>query len=96
MQESRATIAWAFYPGGSAGHLLKLVFLFLEQDVERGHGTVAARDVLLQLHFFAVGKLFVAVDFLLQHAEVVPHHHDFVEKGFEGTSLGCNAGRRGA
>src|ERR1700690_1203086 len=72
----------------------KLVFLFLEQNVERGQGTVAARDVLLQLNFFAVGELFVSVDLLLQHAQVIPHHHDFVEKGFERHFLGlqCRVG----
>jgi hypothetical protein len=35
--------------GDPSSHLLKLVFLFLEQHVERGHRTVAARDVLLKL-----------------------------------------------
>ena len=33
---------------------LKLVFFFFEEDVEGGQGAVAAGDVLLHFHFFAV------------------------------------------
>ena len=57
---------------------LKLVFLVFKQHVERRQRTVAARDVLLHLHLLAVGKFFVRVDLLLQHAQVVTHQHDFV------------------
>jgi len=57
---------------------LKLIFLLLEQHVEGGEGAVAFGDVLLELDLFAVGQFFVGVDLLLEDAEVVADHDDFV------------------
>ncbi len=73
----------------------ELVFLVFEEDVEGGHGAVAAGDVLLHLDFFAVGEFFVAVDLLFEDTEVVAHHHDFVEEGLERDFPGLECGARG-
>src|SRR5262245_38438696 len=70
----------------------KLVFLVLEQNVEGGHRAVAFGDVLLHLHLFAVCEFFVTVDLLLEHTEVVAHHHDLVKEGFERDFLGLQRG----
>lgn len=69
--------------------LLKLVLLFLEQNIEGGQGAVAFGDVLLKFHFLAVVEFFLGVDLLFQHAEVVADHHDFgMEKNLCGLSPG--------
>src|ERR1051325_996494 len=62
---------------------LELLFLFGEQQIERGQGTVRARDVLLHFDFFAVRELFVRVDLLFQHPEVISDHHDLMKEDFE-------------
>src|SRR5579884_1493394 len=66
----------------------KLVFLFLEQNVEGGHRAVAAGDVLLHLDFLGVAQFFMGVDFLFKHAELVAHGDDFVEEDFQRDFLG--------
>jgi adenosine deaminase len=64
-----------------------VVFLALEQHVERGQGSVAARDVLLEADFVFVGEDFVCVDALLEDAQAVAEHDDFVEKRRNGQVL---------
>ena len=41
-----------------------------EEDVEARHRPVAAGDVLLHFHFFAVVELFMPVDLLLEDTEI--------------------------
>ena len=72
--------------------VLKLVFFFLEEDVEGGEGAVAFGDVLLELDLFAVGEFLVGVDLLFEDAEVVADHDDFVEEDFEGDFFGREGG----
>lgn len=49
----------------------------------------------LQLHLHVVGEI-RGVDLLLERAEAVPQHHDFVEEGLDGPALLLQAGRAGA
>ena len=47
--QNKAPQAWLICPA-----FLKLIFFFLEQDVERGERAVAAGDVFLHLDLFGV------------------------------------------
>src|SRR5215203_3583015 len=61
----------------------KLAFLVTEEHVERGHRTIALRDVLLHLNFLRLAQFVVSIKLLFEHAQVVSHHHDFVEEDFD-------------
>ena len=58
----------------------KLVVLALEQNVERRHRSVTARDVLLELKLVRIAQFLARVHLLFEHAQIVPDHHDLVKE----------------
>ena len=62
-----------------------------KKDVESCQTAVNFSDVLLQVDFFGVAELSIAVDALFEYAQAVAGHHDFVEKIFDGQLLGLEA-----
>src|SRR6188474_3512704 len=65
---------------------LELVVLLGEQHVEAGEGSVAARDVSLQLDLEIFRQL-GGVELLLERAEAVAQHDDLVEEGLDRPGL---------
>jgi hypothetical protein len=72
--------------------MLELVFFVLEQEVEGGHGTVAAGDILLHFDLLGVTEFIVAIDLLFQNAQVVAHHDNLMEKGLQGDFFALQGG----
>src|SRR4051812_3774828 len=62
----------------------KLILFFFEKDVEGRQRAVRAGNVLLHLNLLGVAQLFVRIDFLLKHSQVIAHHDNFVEENFQG------------
>src|SRR5262245_61839040 len=58
-----------------------------EEDVERGEAAVDARDVLLELEPVLVGQLRMAVDPLLEHAQLLAHGNQLAEEALDGDDL---------
>jgi len=56
----------------------ELVILVLEQDVERGERSVAARDILLQVELVGIAQFVAGVHLLLENSQIIPNHDDFV------------------
>src|SRR6516225_11883478 len=61
----------------------ELLFLVLEQDVERGERSVTARDILLQLDLVRLAQFVARVHLLLENPQIIPNHDDFVEECLE-------------
>src|SRR6476646_6256535 len=61
----------------------ELVFLVLEQDVERGERSVTARNVLLQVELVRIAQFIARIHFLFENSQIIPNHDDFVEECFE-------------
>src|SRR5688500_19993389 len=49
---------------------------------------------LLHFHFFSVAQLFMGVNLLFQHAEVVAHHDDLVKEDLHRHLLGLEGDRK--
>ena len=61
----------------------ELLFLVLEQDVERRERSVTARDVLLQFDLVPFTQFVARVYLLFENSQIIPDHHDFVEERLE-------------
>ena len=59
------------------GHLLfpafahKIIFLVFEQDIERGHATIAACNVLLEVQLVFIVEFSMGIDALFEHPQTV-------------------------
>ena len=69
-----------------------MVVFFLEQNVEGSKTTINPGDVLLKLHLVLIIQLVVSVDLLLQYAQPVTHHHNFMEENIDGNLFPCQRG----
>ena len=65
----------------------KMLLLVSEKHIKGGQGTIAAGDVLLNIHFFFILQCFAAVDVLFQHPEPVPQHNDLMKEILDGNFL---------
>jgi hypothetical protein len=52
----------------------ELVVLVFEQDVERGEGSVTARDILLQVELIRIAQFVARVHLLLETSQIIPNH----------------------
>src|SRR5206468_1790395 len=59
-----------------------------EEDVEGGQAAVAARDVALQLELLLGGQRGMAVELLLEHAELVANPDELLQEDLDGDVLG--------
>src|SRR2546421_6317702 len=64
-------------PGG------KLILFLFEQNIERGQRAIAASDVLLELELVCISEFVACVHLLLEHAQIVPDHDDFMKERFQ-------------
>src|SRR5688572_5179844 len=71
---------------GVAPAPLELILVGGEEDVEAGQRSIAAADVALQLDLHVVRQA-GGVDLLLEGAEPIPQHDDFVEEGLDRPAL---------
>src|SRR5207248_505533 len=64
-------------PGG------KLILFLLEQNIERGQRAIAASDVLLELELVCISEFVACVHLLLENAQIVTDHDDFMKERFQ-------------
>jgi len=67
---------------------LKLIFLLLEQQVERRQRPVAARDVLLHINLLSICQSRVRIDLLFENTQLVSDANDLMKEHFERNLLG--------
>src|SRR5438093_11243717 len=73
---------------------LELILIVCEENVEAGERSVTAADIALQFHLHLVGQL-GRVHMLLERAEAIAQHDDFVEERLDRPALFMQACRAG-